>query len=281
MLRSLVGSEMCIRDRRNISQWARLLNETGRAAVIENCHNGNNPAVAIDQGGCPDYHVFRTSGDIKNNYASWIGNALTVNDYAISNRTGPTCWAYPDMSMIGVQGQTPDEAPGGPWTNFSQPSITEQRTHFGLWAVLSSPLTLSLDFGNGSAVDGVWDLISNVELLRVNQAWAGGAGSIFAADHQRNVTLRSDCTRDLVVPSWQAWYKPLPGQGAAIFVANHGDNLLDAGFQIRFEDVPGLGGGMFRVVDVWAQEAVAGIHAGYNVSKLGRHDSVFLTLLPA
>eukprot|EP00658_Telonema_sp_P-2_P015950 TRINITY_DN16169_c0_g1_i3.p1 TRINITY_DN16169_c0_g1~~TRINITY_DN16169_c0_g1_i3.p1 ORF type:complete len:267 (+),score=41.63 TRINITY_DN16169_c0_g1_i3:132-932(+) len=205
MLRSLVGSEMCIRDRRNISQWARLLNETGRAAVIENCHNGNNPAVAIDQGGCPDYHVFRTSGDIKNNYASWIGNALTVNDYAISNRTGPTCWAYPDMSMIGVQGQTPDEAPGGPWTNFSQPSITEQRTHFGLWAVLSSPLTLSLDFGNGSAVDGVWDLISNVELLRVNQAWAGGAGSIFAADHQRNVTLRSDCTRDLVVPSWQAW----------------------------------------------------------------------------
>ena len=90
-----------------------------------------------------------------------------------SGRTGPTCWAYPDSEypipsltiavpcdytahrltlwltlfhshhcmtvlMIGVQGQTPDELHRGvgPWTDFTQPSVTEQRTHFGMWSVI-------------------------------------------------------------------------------------------------------------------------------------------------
>ena len=43
--------------------------------------------------------------------------------------------AYPDMLMIGVQGQCPDEGKTGklgPWAGgFVQPTITEQRTHFG------------------------------------------------------------------------------------------------------------------------------------------------------
>ena len=38
---------------------------------------------------------------------------------------------------------------------FVQPTITEQRTHFGLWCALSSPLTLSLDFTNKTAIDSV------------------------------------------------------------------------------------------------------------------------------
>lgn len=39
--------------------------------------------------------------------------------------------------MIGVQGQTPDELHQGvgPWTDFTQPSVIEQRTHFGIWFV--------------------------------------------------------------------------------------------------------------------------------------------------
>ena len=55
-----------------------------------------------------------------------------------------------DMLMIGVQGGCPDEGQthgGGPWSNgFVQPTVTEQRTHFGLWCTLSAPLTLSIDF---------------------------------------------------------------------------------------------------------------------------------------
>ena len=153
------------------------------------------------------------------------------------------------MLMIGVQGQTPDELHGGvgPWTDFTPPSVAEQRTHFGLWCVLSSPLTLSLDFTNASAVDSVWDIVTNTHALDVNQAWGGSQGTVFAsADGTVNLgpgSARKGQPReeaDIVsVPTWQAWYKPLPGGAAAIFIANHGAAPVDV--NISFSDVPGLG----------------------------------------
>ena len=82
------------------------------------------------------------------------------------------CHRYPDMLMIGVQGQCPDEGGDrlGPWSNgFKQPTVTEQRTHFGLWCTLSAPLTLSLDFTNKTATDSVWHIITNTHAIAVNQ----------------------------------------------------------------------------------------------------------------
>lgn len=46
-------------------------------------------------------------------------------------------------------------------------------------------------------------------------------------------------TKLIEVPSWQAWYKPLPDHGAAIFVANHGSSSVAV--RIDFNTVPGLG----------------------------------------
>ena len=59
----------------------------------------------------------------------------------------------------------------GPWNpGFTQPTVTEQRTHFGLWCTMSSPLTLSLDFTNKTAVESVWPIITNTHAIDVNQA---------------------------------------------------------------------------------------------------------------
>ena len=52
--------------------WATLLNETGVHVELENCNNGPNPTTPVTEGGCPDYHQYRTSGDIWNGYASWV-----------------------------------------------------------------------------------------------------------------------------------------------------------------------------------------------------------------
>lgn len=81
------------------------------------------------------------------------------------------------MLMIGVVGETPDESP----LNITQPSLVAQRTHFGLWCVLSSPLTLSIDFSNATIVDLVWPIITNRLAIRVNQEWAGDHGTVFGA----------------------------------------------------------------------------------------------------
>jgi hypothetical protein len=85
----------------------------------------------------------------------------------------------------------------------------------------------------------------------VNQAWAGEQGTVFAQS-MTHVTLRETCVKNTVcdnhgkgadpgstVPSWQAWYKPLPGNGAAIFIANHANTPQN--ITIDFSAVPGLG----------------------------------------
>jgi len=147
--------------------------------------------------------------------------------------------------MIGVQGQCPDEGGDrlGPWSNgFKNPSVVEQRTHFGLWCTLSAPLTLSMDFTNTSNVDSVWSIVSNTDAIGVNQAWGGHPGTVFAEGPDTVLLQHTDGRRGLAptaVASWQAWYKPLPHGGAAIFVANHGAKA--APISIDFADVPGLG----------------------------------------
>eukprot|EP00038_Savillea_parva_P008836 m.179517 g.179517 ORF g.179517 m.179517 type:complete len:497 (-) comp14778_c0_seq1:22-1512(-) len=278
---------------RDVAQWATLINKSGVYSEIENCHNGPNPNASIEDGGCPYYHQYRSSGDINNGYPSWVSNAQTVAEYATSGRTGPTCWAYPDMLMIGVQGQTPDELHRGvgPWTDFTQPSVTEQRTHFGMWCILSSPLTLSLDFRNDSAVDSVWDIITNTAAIDVNQAWAGSPGTVFATSPSTvnlgpRVPLRGAAralegtvAQELVeVPAWQAWYKPLPGGAAAILVANHGNT--SATVTVKFSSVPGLGSQHYHVTDVWKQEALAGTQTEMTWTDLASHDSAFITVHP-
>eukprot|EP01043_Picozoa_sp_COSAG02_P072944 COSAG02_NODE_13967_length_1326_cov_1.049715_1_plen_253_part_10 len=150
------------------------------------------------------------------------------------------------MLMIGVQGQCPDEAAtgkDGPWADgFEQPTVTEQRTHFGLWCTLSAPLTLSMDFQNKTATDSVWHIISNTHAIAVNQAWAGHPGTTFELSNSSTgtgmITLEGK-EGTTTVPQQQAWYKPLPGGGAAIFVANHGNS--PAAVTIAFDKVPGLG----------------------------------------
>ena len=112
----------------NMTLWAELLNKTGRPAIVENCHVTSVPARPVDEGGCPDFHLYRcvaattirpsgirglhsltqltcvivlamlwrrrTSTDIRNTYGSFMENAQTVAPFAATNRTGPGCWAY-------------------------------------------------------------------------------------------------------------------------------------------------------------------------------------------
>merc|ERR1712146_556466 len=88
------------------------------------------------------------------------------------NLSYPGCWAYPDMLQVGCK-----HGPGGA----SDPGLTmsETRTHFGAWAIVSSPLTLSHNVNNDSVTDRIWPVISNTEVLQVNQAYVGHSGTQF------------------------------------------------------------------------------------------------------
>jgi hypothetical protein len=58
-------------------------------------------------------------------------------------------------------------------------SVTEARTHFGAWAIISSPLILGFALDDEEQMSLHWRTISNAFALEVNQDYAGFSGSRF------------------------------------------------------------------------------------------------------
>ena len=117
--------------------------------LVENCH-GKDPRFKPNRTlppseGCP-YHFYRTSTDIRNHYPSIMHNLGTVEPYRKTNSSYPWCWAYADMLQVGVRNGL---------------SLAESHSHFGGWAIVSSPLTLSHDVNDDSVMEESWDIISN------------------------------------------------------------------------------------------------------------------------
>mmetsp|Transcript_64748 Transcript_64748/g.146065 ORF Transcript_64748/g.146065 Transcript_64748/m.146065 type:complete len:212 (-) Transcript_64748:281-916(-) len=121
------------------------------------------------------------------------------------------CRAYPDMLEVGCR-----HGPGG--SKDPGLSLAETRSHFGAWCIVSSPLILSHDvnLADDQLADQVWSVIANPDAIRVNQAWAGHAGSPFKRS-TRNVTLPYDPTP----PESQAAQQALSyGRGSSPRVAS-------------------------------------------------------------
>jgi alpha-galactosidase len=274
----------------NMSLWSQLFNDSGVPILIENCHDDNGqPEKPISEGGCEFYHTYRSSTDIRNTYGSWLQNAYSVEQYANSGRTGPSCWAYPDMLMIGVgstcAGDTcaSDEPP--------LPTIIEQRTHYGLWSILSSPLTLSMNFANSSLVDSVWDIVTNVNVIAVNQAWTNNAPGGQLIQNSSTLVLQH-CTpgwagdKNCTVPISQSWYKPLPGGAVALFIANNDFNIADS-ITIPFSSLPAgslpcstSGNGVCDLFNVWEQKQDGQVIGSFTVNGLASHDSSYVIVGP-
>ena len=55
-------------------------------------------------------------------------------------------------------------------------NATEDRTHFGAWAIISAPLILGFDMTNSAILERAWPTVTNHEVITVSQTWAGLAG---------------------------------------------------------------------------------------------------------
>lgn len=174
----------------NVSYWAELLNATGKAIRIENCHNS---WPDFKTGFCP-MNFFRTGGDISADINSIITEAYATVDAADlpEPRSRPGCWAYPDMSEVG---------------NFAGPHRDDQeRTHWGLWCVVSSPLILGFDMNDSETMDRVWPIITNLDALAISEAWIGHPGTLIRsypsqrAGHDQ--VVQGDCDGSAATTGW-------------------------------------------------------------------------------
>jgi alpha-galactosidase len=160
-------------------------------------------------------------------------------------------------------------------------TLTESRSHFGAWCIVSSPLILSHDLNDQATGDAIWPIISNTEALAVNQAWAGFSGSVFK---QANATVEMGTNlkgeKLEAVPLWQMFYKPVQANGAstAVLVMNHDTNANS--FTINFSDIPGVTCTTCNVRDLWAHQNLGSFTGSWSVQNLASHDSVFLMITP-
>ena len=142
-------------------------------------------------------------------------------------------------------------------------TIEETRMHFGAWAIVSSPLTLSHDVNNDTITDFIWPIIANPEALAVNQEYYGHSGTVFKWNLQ----------------SPDYFYKPMSwtGNKAAVLLINTNTNTTDLSF--IFADVPRLivaKGSACTVRNIWTRADVGSFVNSFTMSAVGAHDAVFL-----
>ena len=234
--------------------------------LVENCH-GRDPKFKPNRTlppaeGCP-YHFYRTSIDIRNHYPSIMNNLGTIEQYRKTNSSYPGCWAYADMLQVGVRDGL---------------SLEETRSHFGGWAIVSSPLILSHDVNDDDVMDRIWDIISNREILAVNQGYFGDSGGVYKISND-TIVLQHDKFKT-EVPVYQYLSKPLGVNIVAVLLMNSdgSQRLLEA----NFADIPGLdydsnSDEEYLVRDLWAHEYKGAYQNSISVS-VRSHDAAFFLI---
>jgi alpha-galactosidase len=257
------------------------MQSTGKKYTIENCHWGSKVPFKPNATWCP-WHFYRTSGDVRASYSSVVGNLATTNKYATQNLSRPGCWAYPDMLEVGCA-----HGPGG--SHDPGLSDAETRTHFGAWAIVSSPLTLSHDVNNATIMDKIWPVISNTEVIAVNQAYAGHSGSPFkksvdtvtlgAIDYS---ALEKGADYSSVGPveaaAFQYLYKPMAWDGSKTAVLLMNSDTASQDLTVNFADIPGLSCTTCKVRDIWNHKDLGSATTSYTAKAVASHDAAFLVI---
>ena len=159
-------------------------------------------------------------------------------------------------------------------------NLTEMRTNFGSWAVMSAPLILAMDLRDKAMLDAVWPVVSNREVIAINQQWAGDAGRVHAASQETALLPNCGSGNSCHHPSWLVLTKALPnassGSRAAIMLLNNADRR--ATVSANLSGIVGLGSCAqgCSVRDLWARADLGSNHS-LSVT-LDPHDS-FLAIV--
>jgi alpha-galactosidase len=174
---------------RSYQEMGAALRATGRAIVYSLCEYGRVDVATWGRqaGG----HLWRTTGDIEDNFASMAAIGFDRNPRFPAG--GPGGWNDPDMLEIGNGGM----------------SATQYRTHLTLWAMSSAPLLMGHDVRSMDTQTA--EILTNREVIAVDQDGLGAQGAKLRAQG-----------------SVEIWRKPLADGGWAIALFNRGEQSANA-----------------------------------------------------
>ncbi|MGW2523702.1 NPCBM/NEW2 domain-containing protein [Streptomyces sp. NPDC001617] len=138
------------------------LRATGRPIVYSICEWGQNKPWewAADVG-----HLWRTTGDISDNWGSMLG--ILKKNLPLAPYAGPGHWNDPDMLEVGNGGMTD----------------TEYRSHFSMWSIMAAPLLIGSDLRKASPA--TFDILDNKEVIAVDQDPLGKQGTVVSSEGGR------------------------------------------------------------------------------------------------
>ena len=131
----------------------------------------------------PVGNSWRTTGDITDSWNSLM--SILDSQAGLEGFSGPGGWNDPDMLEVGNPGLTD----------------TESRSHFSLWALLNAPLLAGNDIRNMS--QATRSILTNTDVIAVNQDWGGKQGAKVRDDGQQEV-----------------WAKPMRDGSVAVVLLN-------------------------------------------------------------
>lgn len=153
-------------------------------------------------------------------------------------------------------------------------NFSESRTHFGAWAVMSSPLILSFDLRDEAVMSAMWPIIANRDVIEVNQRWAGSPGRRLAVTGAVNGNVGN---------SSQVWAKPLGNGAHAVFFMSTGPE--PAQFSFPYANISSnFGQSEICIRDLYTKGAKGPIDIAVNPTldvAVAVHDSAFYCVQPA
>ena len=193
-------------------------------------------------------NLWRTTGDIQDCWdckRDWGGmgmvHILDLQD-GLESYAGPGHWNDPDMLEVGNGGM----------------NITEYRSHFSLWCLLSAPLMAGNDIRTMSP--DISEILLNKEVIAVDQDSLGMQGRRVKRDGDREV-----------------WSKQLNDGSRAVVLFNRGSRETEV--SVNWHDIGYPEHLTANVRDLWAKKD-QGKFSGSFSAKVSSHGVVMITVKP-
>jgi hypothetical protein len=187
-------------------------------------------------------NMWRIGFDINASWSSFTG--LIDIDKPLAQYAAPGHWNDPDMLEVG-RGMSADE----------------DRSHFGMWAILAAPLIAGNDIRSMSATTKA--ILTNADVVAVNQDPLGKQGTLVATPGS----------------NLQVWSKQLSGTNArAVALFNRSGSA--ASISVTWSQI-GLPAGAATVRDLYAQKDLGTSSDSYTATSVPTHGVVMLKIVSA
>ena len=208
------------------------------------------------------------SDDYTASVTSQYNKAVIMDEYAGLDKG----WNDPDMLMVGMNGLTDVMC----------------KTHFSMWCMMNAPLMLGMDLRRVKKGDGIWKIISNKELIALNQDSLGiQAKRVFCSLNPENPDTsyivdnnRVDIlAKPLADGSLAVSFINLSGERKGEYRVNAMDLIRKIGDKMINQDTFAQAE-EYRVLDLWSEQVTVNATGSFGVDELTPYDSVTIRVTP-